>query len=727
MLFLPFRVVKVSFLAVTLLLIQTTFAQTRTPRPEPVLKTSGITAAVHPDGSFSLQSTALAWTFSGTIGGAASNIVNSSGADGIGRYQRVAFQYSINGSMRSASIRTYLGQSIAIFSSSLLAASTNAALFPRISTYPQGLYKFGFKFTYGYQYGPWGQGVDSPWAYFDANGNSFIISPAAHFPLAYTTQDQDGAIVAGINPAIPSLPAGFTYETILVTGSGINNTWDLWGRAMTDLQGKVRPGENSDTSLTALGYWTDSASKYYYYFEQNMGYEGTLRAVKEDFARNGIPLNSMQLDSWWYPKGDPPSWANSGDKISNGQWLLRPDPAIIPDGLSGLQTLLGGLPLIVHARWIDPQSPLMQQYTMSGNVSTDPRYWSDLAGYLKTSGVMTYEQDWLASMAAPQMNVTDPESYLDNMANAMAGNGITMQYCGQSVGQFLQGSKYNNLTTARVSQDGFNRTRWDPFLYNSRLASALGIFPFADNVYSSDVKSLLLETNSAGLVGVGDAIGQEVPANIWQSIRADGVIVKPDAPIVPMDATYVADARAELQSAPSPPMLAFTYSDHNGLRTAYAFAYSRANDGSNAPISFAPGDVGIQGSAYVYNYFTHTGQFLSAQSAFTDSASANGNYYVVASVGPSHIGLIGDTGKFVSAGRQRIPQIEDQGILTATIRFAMGETSTVIQGYSPTAPVVTAITGSVTQFSYDSVARIFTFTVAPDHAARTAVVSISTN
>jgi hypothetical protein len=708
------------------LVVPCTVGQTRIQRPEPAPKPPGITVAVNADGSYSLQAARFGWTFGGSVGTAAANIVSSLGSDGIGPYQKVAFQYSANGSPRIASMRSYLGRSMVVFSTSLLAAGGNTAVFPRIDSYPQGMYKFGFNFTYGYQYGPWGQGVESPWAYFDASGNTFIVSPAAHFPLAYTTQDQTGAIVAGINPAIANLPAGFTYETMLVVAKGVNHTWDVWGRAMTDLQGKVRPGTQSDPSLIALGYWTDSASKYYYNYVQSMGYEGTLKAVKDDFARNGIPLNSMQLDSWWYPKGDPPSWANSGDKVANGQWLLKPDPAIIPNGLAGLQSLLGGIPLIVHARWIHPQSPLTQQYSMSGNVSTDPRYWSDLAGYLKASGVITYEQDWMASLAAPLMNLTDPEAYLDNMASAMASAGITMQYCGQSVGHFLQGSKYNNLTTARVSQDGFNRSRWDPFLYNSRLASALGIFPFADNVYSSDVKSLLLETHSAGLVGVADAIGQENPANILQTIRPDGVIVKPDVSMVPTDSTYFADAQAELQNAPLPPMQAFSYSDHNGLRTAYVFAYSRAADGSNATITVTPSELGILGPAYVYNYFAHTGQRI--QGSFTDSVGENGSYYVVAPVGLSQIALLGDTGKFVSVGRQRIRQVADQGILTATIQFAAGEASTTIQGYSPTPPVVTAISGSAGQTSYDSVAHIFTITVAPgpgpDHVA---VVSVSTN
>src|SRR5271155_1099303 len=190
----------------------------------------------------------------------------------------------------------------------------------------------------------------------------------------------------------------------------------------------------------------------------------------------------------------------------------------------------------------------------------------------------------------------------------------------------------------------------------------------------------------------------------------------------------MADAQAEMPSAPLPPMVAYTYSDHNNGRTAYVFAYSRATDGSNAAISFSPGELGIGGTAYVYSYFAKTGQIVNAQLKFGDTAGADGNYYIVAPVGLSGIALLGDTGKFVSAGHQRLPQVQDQGILTATIRFAAGEANTSIQGYSPTAPIVTAVTGTASQLSYDPVAHIFTLTVAPDSSgSHVAVVSITTS
>ena len=691
--------------------------------PLRVPASSGITISVDPNGSFEIDSTQPSFHFGGSVGTPLGSIVSTSGTDGIGNYQKISFQFASNGVPTAASIRAYHSRPVVVFSTTLLSSATNGPLFPTISSYPQGLYKFGFVFTYLWQYGPWGQGLDSPWAYFDATGHTFIFSPASHFPIAATIQ-QDNSISAGINSSISTLTAGFTQETMLVTGTGINRTWDLWGQAMTDLQGKVRPGPDSDASLASLSYWTDSASFYYYNYVPSLGYEGTLEAVKQDFAKRGLPIGTVQLDSWWYPKGSPPTWNNLGGTVDKGQYLLRPDPAILPDGLSGVHALLG-VPLMVHSRWIDPTSPLRQQYQMSGDVSIDPQYWTDLATYLASGGVMTYEQDWLAMFAQPNLNLTDPEAYLDNMAHAMAAAGITMQYTGQTVGQLLQGSKYGNLTTARVSADGFNRTRWDSFLYNSRLTGALGIFPFSDNVYSTDIKGLVLATHSAGIVAMADGIGNEVAGNITQVIRPDGIVVKPDAPMVPLDSTYEADAVAAATNGVPPPMVAFSYSNRGALRTAYVFAYSRATDGSAAPIRFAPGELGVSGAAYVYDYFGQRGRLVPANSSFTDTVPADGSYYIVAPVETSGIALVGDAGKFVSVGRQRMNVVENSGSLNVNVRFAQGEGRTLLWGYAPMAPTLTTPSGSRTRMSYDAASQTFMIVVEPEPDQTTASFSLS--
>ena len=48
------------------------------------------------------------------------------------------------------------------------------------------------------------------------------------------------------------------------------------------------------------------------------------------------------------------------------------------------------------------------------------------------------------------------------------------------------------------------------------------------------------------------------------------MIVKPDAPIVPLDRSYIADA----EKKPAP-LTASTYTDHGGIKTEYVFAFNR--------------------------------------------------------------------------------------------------------------------------------------------------------
>ena len=306
---------------------------------------------------------------------------------------------------------------------------------------------------------------------------------------------------------------------------------------------------------------------------------------------------------------------------------------------------------------------------------------------------------------------------MNNMASGMSSAGLTMQYCMALPRHFLQSSMYNNLTTIRVSGDRFSSARWDTFLYASELASALGIWPWSDVFMSSETDNLLLSTLSAGIVGVGDPIGAESATNLFQTIRADGVIVKPDEPIAPIDATYIQDAQALKQ-----PMVASTYSDFgSGMKALYVFAYARGTN-SPATASFTPASLGLPGSAYVYNYFSGTGTVVPAGGTFTDSVST-GSYYIVVPIGPSGIGFLGDAGKFVSWGKKRIAQLTDTGNIQATITFASGETSLTMYGYAPSQPNVAANDGTVGTVTYNSTTGIFSYPVSPG-SDRAAIVTM---
>src|SRR6185369_169878 len=443
--------------------------------------------------------------------------------------------------------------------------------------------------------------ADSPWVFFDDTANAFILSGASHFMNVETAQITGGGIATGIAASIAMLPAGFEQTTVLVADPGINRAFDDWGRALLAFGGKTPVASDATVGLAKFGYWTDNGATYYYATASGADYQTTLRNVRTYFTQQAAPIGYVQLDSWWYPKGAAATSAGSGTN-RGGEYLYQADTTLFPSGLAAFQQSLG-VPLVTHARWIDTASPYRSMYRMSGNVSTDPAFWSMIAAYLKGAGVITYEQDWLAQDAQPlTTNLTDQDAFLDGMAQAMRDAGIDIQYCMPLPKHYLQSTKYPGVTNTRVSEDRFDRNRWRFFFYGSRLAAAVGLWPWTDVFKSSERDNLLLSTLSAGMVGVGDAIGSADAASIRRAVRSDGVLIKPDVPILLLDRSVVDEARAT-----AGPTIATTWSQHPGGRATYVFAF---NDSSSGALSFTPGELGYAGNVYVHDVNAATGRVL---------------------------------------------------------------------------------------------------------------------
>jgi hypothetical protein len=562
---------------------------------------------------------------------------------------------------------------------------------------------------------------------FDDNDNALVISPASHFMVASMIGDGTNQIASGFNPHLKNLPAKFSQQTILAFGNGINRTWDLWGQSLRELEGVTHPHEDMDTITKYFGYWTDNGGAYYYNYDLKQGYQGTMESVVAHYRQEQIPIRYLQLDSWWYYKtftdADGKIGKIKAPKLPPGEWNrygglmeYKAHPAVFPDGLKAFDKSIG-LPLVTHNRWIDPESPYHQKYNISGIAAVDPKWWNDVMGYIHRAGVETYEQDWLDHIyyysPAFSSNLDTGENFLDDMASACKKLGMTVQYCMAYPCFFLQGSRYDNLTTIRPSGDRFNRDKWNDFLYTSRLADSMGIRPWADVFMSGETNNLILCTLSAGPVGTGDAIGSENKENIFKAIRADGVIVKPDAPALPLDSCYIADAKGE-QS----PFLAGTYTDHDGIKTAYLFAYNRSSRKTNE-VSLTSADLDFSSSLYVYDYFSGVGQCLKPGQIF--SATLNPKavaYYIVAPIGKSGMAFLGDEGKIVSNGKQRIASLKDEtGGLTADVLFAPTEKSVILHGYSAAAPTVAVESGEAGPVQFDAATGQFTVEIRVDSQA----------
>ncbi len=141
------------------------------------------------------------------------------------------------------------------------------------------------------------------------------------------------------------------------------------------------------------GFWTDNGAYYYYQTEEGMDYEETLNGISAYCEENDIPVRYLDLDSWWYFKGE-------GNGVKN--WTAIPE--VLPSGLAALAESTGW-PLVAHNRYWSPDTDYAEQnqgeyefFIEEENVKAlpaDEDFWIDLfADSASDWGLQVYEQDW---------------------------------------------------------------------------------------------------------------------------------------------------------------------------------------------------------------------------------------------------------------------------------------------------------------------------------------------
>lgn len=695
-------------------------------------KENTIQVKVNPqNGDYTITSSFLHYSIGGSIHQPLNDVQTINGKDAAGEYKSIRFTWK-NNLKYTGSIRWYTQRPVVIFDWTLPDGCTqqSPAAFPDFTSLPA----LPYRFSYHNRIFPLPQffleETSTPWMLFNGNADACLISPASDFIVSLMTHRDSTAICSGLNPEVKQLPPGFTHSTIMVLDNGIRKTWDEWGDALRALYGRKRPANDCDAILNYFGYWTDNGADYYYNYDTTKGYAGTLLAVREHYKKSGIPLGYMQLDSWWYKKTryniegklgadiKKPEFPRGPWNRSGGLLEYRADTFLFPQGLAAFQKKLG-LPLITHNRWIDSTSPYQKQYKISGFAAIDPAYWKNIMSYLKSSGVINYEQDWMnyMYMRNPEMisDIRIGNAFTDGMANAAKEQGINLQYCMALPRYFMQGVKYNNLTTIRASGDGFRPSLWKNFIFASQLAYEMGIWPWSDVFKSNEMGNLVLSVLSAGPVGTGDELGKENKKNILMACRTDGVLVKPDVPILPMDQNYMQMAQAE-----NKPLLAYTFTQHNNITTAYVFAFAERTS-QTIRFGFQPKNTGIQGQSVVYNPRQNTVQVLNADDTFRDELPVDSfAYYIVAPVTNAGIAFLGDAEKIAATGRKRVADIVSTGkALQVKILFAKEEASVTLKGYSPSA--VIADKGKI---DYDAGTHLFTLVLPAPANTNSVVVNL---
>ena len=471
-----------------------------------------------------------------------------------------------------------------------------------------------------------------------------------------------------------------------------------------------------------------------------------------------IPYRYWQLDSWFYPKDD-------------GTLIWEPDIKYFPNGLAYLSAKLGG-PFICHNRWFSVHTQYKSQYSefiTEEHVDMNKPYWDpknknskkirrwsfptkidvwrDLMEHARSWNCVCYEQDWLQ----PQWrffdylreNVYSGRQWLKNMSDAAADYGLTLQYCMTYPSFYLQTLELPNVTHARCSDDYNHRKSkriYVPhFTQTAMLSWALGIFPWKDPFFSTCIPEpgsisvikktsghyeqwaeleFLMQVLSAGPVGNGDSVENLNKNLLMQSCREDGLLIKPDRPLFPIDLMFLNHNK---------PYICLTYSTVNDIRTYYLLEiliWSKKVFEHYVTLE----ELGLSGNFVIYDYFDKNCKVLESTTPIGKERPLNQNEHyfgILAPILSNGMAWIGLRDKIATMSNMVFSAINATPNTLHVEGYYLPRTEFAVTAYIPQKPKLVKVNGTeTTKYTWGTHFQIFTIILFSDEEKFTLDIEI---
>eukprot|EP00466_Bigelowiella_natans_P005419 jgi/Bigna1/88692/estExt_fgenesh1_pg.C_360112 len=402
-----------------------------------------------------------------------------------------------------------------------------------------------------------------------AGGDAIVLSAFSQFMSANQVNDNSSNLLRyGIMGNVTEVPLNFEMKFIVSADKGINKAMHMWGEKLLKYYGKSRAALEQDLTINYLGYATDNGAWYYYNTEGNKSYEETLIEVRKQHTdKMKIPYRFLQIDSWWYYQ-DEKSWGTHGIK----NWTAKPD--VFPHGLDYVYNHTNW-PYIAHNRFWSNNTDYAQQnggdfkFCMDDKKSfpLEQSFWEFLFDYGKSWGLYVYEQDWL--FGEDDMNhctlssATSARTWLLQMGRSAHKHGVYIQYCMEPSRFVLQSVEIPQVSQARASEDykpGSDQWRIG---ITSIFGDALALAPLKDNFWSNSSEigrygtqveeypdlQAAVSTLSTASVLPSDSMFSPNVSLILKSVRADGMLLKPDSPAKMTDKAIISQLRPQSSSS----------------------------------------------------------------------------------------------------------------------------------------------------------------------------------
>ena len=569
----------------------------------------------------------------------------------------------------------------------------------------------------------------APAMFYDDKTNLFVLTSMNNFLISYVHQDKKTNNISGcLNGELESIPEAYSQKFLLYFGKGINNSFKVVGDILLKSLNGKRKSPYDCECVKYLGYWTNNGACYYYRPESGLNYTETMVKLNEYIESEGIPIKYIQLDSWWYKKASSVLYRALYFLKVNGCYLWEPREEVFPEGMKYIQEKVKK-PFVCHARWFDGTSPYVKKYNFELNdaffqwsLPDSQEFWDNLMAESKAWGLTTYEQDWLNNQynnfKSCRSDVERGRRWLYQMAKAAEKKGITVQYCMANPGMIMHSMEFTSVTHARTSNDYNSRmpkTFYFPcFTQSNMLLNMVGIWPFKDNFASTTGPNIfyrekfpiietLLSSLSGGVIGPSDKIGYINKDLLMKTCRSDGILLKPDRAITPIDLMFLPNRKYYINT---------TESVKNSNQWTYILVINlwprRVKDRS-----FTLKDLHVQNDCILYDFHKKRLQKITSDDKIEQNLKKNYHkYYIAAPLFNSKISFIGTPEKFVTCSNFQFPNVNFQNDELSINIFDLIGKELPLLFYSDEKPSVRKVEGAeIIEENYQELTKKYILTI----------------
>ena len=523
--------------------------------------------------------------------------------------------------------------------------------------------------------------VESPIMLFNNDLDTLMIGPSEnpHLFVAYAEKKDPTKHHLGIEGLVDLIPENFAFELLIVPGKGLVSSWLLFGDRFMMLHNRTqRTAAYGSVSQNYLGYSTMEGSAYFGRTEKDLDILQTLMLIKEEANLFEIPYLYYSLGTWFYPKKDGLlKWDANYEEIPGGTANLQ---ETLQSGIIAAFSWFSFNTLYKTEsnQWID-EVLMEKKKEIKRSLPLGSDVWTDIIETSKKWNCYTLEIEDLSEIfeffTSFKKNVSLFIEFLKILCDVCIAHEFKIIVSKTPANFIPLFSMFSPIIQAVVCENYSYSCSCSEKITDALGASlylwAFGIWPTKNAAFSMHKErqsgkkesrvpypfDLLVSSLLSGAIALGDKAGAQNAELILQTCREDGLLLKPDRPLLPVELMLLDHNK---------PYIATTYSINSGKIWEYVLAL-KIDDNPSTECFYTLKDLGINGGTWVYyDYFDKLVIPIDSNTKLGGYGQYNqlkkkGDYHygILAPVYTNGIAFIGLRDKFITVPNAVIQSVEE--------------------------------------------------------------------